>query len=62
MAQPAGPAPPAGPQAPHAAFFGPVARGNPVVDSFEAELRRVLSSLRRLRGAGEAKHDLHRLG
>ncbi|NWH30969.1 CFA54 protein, partial [Chloropsis hardwickii] len=46
-----------------AAFFGPVARGNPVVDSFETELRRVLSSLRRLRGAGEAKppqHDLHR--
>ncbi|XP_053799690.1 cilia- and flagella-associated protein 54 isoform X3 [Vidua chalybeata] len=66
MAQPAGPPPPAaGPQAPHAAFFGPVARGNPVVDSFEAELRRVLSSLRRLRGAGEAKqpqHDLHRHG
>ncbi|XP_066039514.1 cilia- and flagella-associated protein 54 [Chamaea fasciata] len=56
---------PAGPQAPHAAFFGPVARGNPVVDSFEAELRRVLSSLRRLRGAREAKppqHDLHRQG
>ncbi|XP_064275850.1 cilia- and flagella-associated protein 54 isoform X2 [Passer domesticus] len=56
---------PAGPQAPHAAFFGPVARGNPVVDSFETELRRVLSSLRRLRGAGEAKppqHDLHRHG
>ncbi|NWY27286.1 CFA54 protein, partial [Pheucticus melanocephalus] len=48
-----------------AAFFGPVARGNPVVDSFEAELRRVLSSLRRLRGAGETKppqHDLHRHG
>ncbi|NXN81185.1 CFA54 protein, partial [Bombycilla garrulus] len=48
-----------------AAFFGPVARGNPVVDSFEAELRRVLSSLRRLRGAGEVKppqHDLHRHG
>ncbi|NXY29834.1 CFA54 protein, partial [Pomatorhinus ruficollis] len=48
-----------------AAFFGPVARGNPVVDSFEAELRRVLSSLRRLRGAREAKppqHDLHRHG
>ncbi|OWK63086.1 Cilia- and flagella-associated protein 54, partial [Lonchura striata] len=63
MAQPAGPPPAAaGPQAPHAAFFGPVARGNPVVDSFEAELRRVLSSLRRLRGAGEAKHDLHRHG
>ncbi|XP_041330192.1 cilia- and flagella-associated protein 54 [Pyrgilauda ruficollis] len=66
MAQPAGPPPPAaGPQAPHAAFFGPVARGNPVVDSFETELRRVLSSLRRLRGAGEAKppqHDLHRHG
>ncbi|CAN8211290.1 unnamed protein product [Coccothraustes coccothraustes] len=56
---------PGGPQAPHAAFFGPVARGNPVVDSFEAELRRVLSSLRRLRGAGEAEppqHDLHRHG
>ncbi|NWX28772.1 CFA54 protein, partial [Notiomystis cincta] len=48
-----------------AAFFGPVARGNPVVDSFETELRRVLGSLRRLRGAGEAKppqHDLHRQG
>ncbi|NWT65906.1 CFA54 protein, partial [Prunella himalayana] len=48
-----------------AAFFGPVARGNPVVDSFETELRRVLSALRRLRGAGEAKppqHDLHRHG
>ncbi|NXB36886.1 CFA54 protein, partial [Eulacestoma nigropectus] len=48
-----------------AAFFRPVARGNPVVDSFEAELRRVLGSLRRLRGAGEAKppqHDLHRHG
>ncbi|NWZ63501.1 CFA54 protein, partial [Acrocephalus arundinaceus] len=48
-----------------AAFFGPVARGNPVVDSFESELRRVLSSLRRLRGATEAKtpqHDLHRHG
>ncbi|XP_068047777.1 cilia- and flagella-associated protein 54 isoform X1 [Anomalospiza imberbis] len=66
MAQPAGPPPPAaGPQAPHAAFFGPVARGNPVVDSFEAELRRFLSSLRRLRGAGEAdtpQHDLRRHG
>ncbi|XP_015482778.1 cilia- and flagella-associated protein 54 isoform X2 [Parus major] len=66
MAEPAGPPPPvAGPQAPHAAFFGPVARGNPVVDSFEAELRRVLSSLRRLRGVREAKpsqHDLHRHG
>ncbi|KAI1239026.1 hypothetical protein IHE44_0012126, partial [Lamprotornis superbus] len=66
MAEPSRPpAPAAGPQAPHAAFFGPVARGNPVVDSFEAELRRVLSSLRRLRGAGEAKppqHDLHRQG
>ncbi|KAL2309589.1 hypothetical protein Nmel_005802, partial [Mimus melanotis] len=66
MAESAGPpAPAAGPQAPHAAFFGPVARGNPVVDSFEAELRRVLSSLRRLRAAGEAEpqqHDLHRHG
>ncbi|XP_062348340.1 cilia- and flagella-associated protein 54 [Cinclus cinclus] len=66
MAEPAGPpAPAAGPQAPHAAFFGPVARGNPVVDSFEAELRRVLSALRRLRGAGQAEppqHDLHRHG
>ncbi|NXR68545.1 CFA54 protein, partial [Rhadina sibilatrix] len=43
----------------------PVARGNPVVDSFEAELRRVLSSLQRLRGARDAKppqHDLHRHG
>ncbi|NWV59721.1 CFA54 protein, partial [Malurus elegans] len=48
-----------------AAFFGAVARGNPVVDSFETELRRALGSLRRLRGAGEAKpsqHDLHRQG
>ncbi|RMC03212.1 hypothetical protein DUI87_20406 [Hirundo rustica rustica] len=65
MAEPAGPPYPAGPPGPHAAFFGPVARGNPVVDSFEAELRRVLSSLRRLRGAKEAKppqHDLHRQG
>ncbi|XP_031963144.1 cilia- and flagella-associated protein 54 isoform X1 [Corvus moneduloides] len=65
MAEPTRPPPAAGPQAPHAAFFGPVARGNPVVDSFEAELRRVLGSLRRLRGAGEAKppqHDLHRHG
>ncbi|NWT53643.1 CFA54 protein, partial [Erythrocercus mccallii] len=48
-----------------AAFFGPVERGNPVVDSFETELRRVLCSLRRLRGARAAKppqHDLHRQG
>ncbi|NWV32628.1 CFA54 protein, partial [Grantiella picta] len=48
-----------------AAFFGAVARGNPVVDSFEGELRRVLGDLRRLRGAGEAKppqHDRHRHG
>ncbi|NXJ97084.1 CFA54 protein, partial [Corythaixoides concolor] len=48
-----------------ATFFGAVAPGNPVVDSFEAELRDVLGFLRRLRGAGEAKpqqHDLHRRG
>ncbi|NXH10145.1 CFA54 protein, partial [Bucco capensis] len=48
-----------------ASFFGAVEPGNPVVDSFEAELRNVLGSLRRLTGAGEAKlqqHDLHRRG
>lgn len=64
MAERPGP-PLAGPRAPHASFFGPAARGNPVVDSFEAELRRVLGSLRRLRGAGNAEppqHDLHRQG
>uniref|UniRef100_A0A8B9MN68 CFA54 protein n=1 Tax=Accipiter nisus TaxID=211598 RepID=A0A8B9MN68_9AVES len=58
MAEPAGPPPPA-------VFFGAVAPGNPVVDSLEAELRDVLSSLRRLRGEGEAEpqqHDLHRRG
>uniref|UniRef100_A0A8D0EU11 CFA54 protein n=1 Tax=Strix occidentalis caurina TaxID=311401 RepID=A0A8D0EU11_STROC len=50
---------------PPADFFGAVAPGNPVVDSFEAELRDVLGFLRRLRGAGEARpqqHDLHRRG
>ncbi|NXS46895.1 CFA54 protein, partial [Balaeniceps rex] len=48
-----------------AAFFGAVAPGNPVVDSFEAELRDVVGFLRRLAGAGEGKpqqHDLHRRG
>ncbi|NXI45329.1 CFA54 protein, partial [Galbula dea] len=49
-----------------ASFFGAVEQGNPVVDSFEAELRNVLGLLRRLGGAGEAKpqqqHDLHRRG
>ncbi|XP_010560285.1 PREDICTED: uncharacterized protein CFAP54 [Haliaeetus leucocephalus] len=58
MAEPAGPPPPA-------VFFGAVAPGNPVVDSLEAELRDVLSSLRRLGGEGEAEpqqHDLHRRG
>ncbi|KAM9247075.1 LOW QUALITY PROTEIN: cilia- and flagella-associated protein 54 [Leptosomus discolor] len=66
MAEPAGPPLPAsGPQPPPASFFGAVAPGNPVVDSFEAELRDVLGFLRRLGGAGEAKpqqHDLHRRG
>ncbi|KAM9292811.1 LOW QUALITY PROTEIN: cilia- and flagella-associated protein 54 [Morus bassanus] len=66
MAEPAGPPLPASvPQPPPAAFFGAVAPGNPVVDSFEAELRDVLGSLRRLAGAGEAEpqqHDLHRRG
>ncbi|XP_074024365.1 cilia- and flagella-associated protein 54 [Numenius arquata] len=53
------------PQPPPATFFGAVAPGNPVVDSFEAELRDVLGFLRRLGGAGEAQpqqHDLHRRG
>ncbi|NXF34009.1 CFA54 protein, partial [Nyctibius bracteatus] len=48
-----------------AAFFGAVALGNPVVDSFETELRDVLGFLRRLGRAGEAKpqqHELHRRG
>ncbi|XP_076184787.1 cilia- and flagella-associated protein 54 [Aptenodytes patagonicus] len=66
MAEPAEPPLPASvPQPPPAAFFGAVAPGNPVVDSFEAELRDVLGFLRRLGGAGEAKpqqHDLHRRG
>ncbi|XP_054672090.1 cilia- and flagella-associated protein 54 isoform X2 [Grus americana] len=66
MAEPAGsPLCALVPQPPPASFFGAVAPGNPVVDSFEAELRDVLGFLRRLGGAGEAKpqqHDLHRRG
>ncbi|XP_025979014.2 cilia- and flagella-associated protein 54 [Dromaius novaehollandiae] len=68
MAEPAGARPPlraAVPRPPPAAFFGAVAPGNPVIDTFEAELRDVLGFLRRLRGAGEAEpreHDLHRRG
>uniref|UniRef100_A0A8C4TX57 Uncharacterized protein n=1 Tax=Falco tinnunculus TaxID=100819 RepID=A0A8C4TX57_FALTI len=66
MAEAAGPPLPASvPQPLPAAFFGAVAPGNPVVDSFEAELRDVLGFLRRLGGAGEAKpqrHDMHRRG
>ncbi|KAM6292902.1 cilia- and flagella-associated protein 54 [Porphyrio hochstetteri] len=53
------------PQPPPASFFGAVAPGNPVVDSFEAELRDVLGLLRRLGGSGDAKpqqHELHRRG
>lgn len=64
MAEPAGPPFPV-PQPLPAAFFGAVAPGNPVLDSFEAELRDVLGSLRRLGGAAGAKpqqHDLHRRG
>ncbi|NXP19599.1 CFA54 protein, partial [Scytalopus superciliaris] len=34
----------------------------PVASSFEAELRGALGLLRRLGGAGEAEHDLHRRG
>ncbi|XP_064899539.1 cilia- and flagella-associated protein 54 isoform X1 [Columba livia] len=64
MAEPAGPPFPV-PQPLPAAFFGAVAPGNPVLDSFEAELRDVLVSLRRLGGAAGSKpqqHDLHRRG
>ncbi|XP_067998988.1 cilia- and flagella-associated protein 54 [Melanerpes formicivorus] len=53
------------PQPPPASSFGAVAPGNPVVDSFEAELRNVLGFLRRLRSAREPKgqqHDNHRRG
>ncbi|KAM6320974.1 LOW QUALITY PROTEIN: cilia- and flagella-associated protein 54 [Aegotheles albertisi] len=63
MAEP--PLPASVPQTAPAAFFGAVGPGNPVVDSFEAELRDVLGFLRRLGGAGEAEpqqHDLHRRG
>ncbi|KAM6301684.1 cilia- and flagella-associated protein 54 [Podargus strigoides] len=52
-------------QPPPASFFGAVAPGNPVVDSFEAELRNVLGFLRQLGGAGQAEpqqHNLHRRG
>lgn len=66
MAEPSGPQLPASvPNPPPATFFGAVAPGNPVVESFEAELRDVLGFLRRLAGAGEAQpqqHDLHRRG
>uniref|UniRef100_A0A8C3JFP0 Uncharacterized protein n=1 Tax=Calidris pygmaea TaxID=425635 RepID=A0A8C3JFP0_9CHAR len=66
MEDPTGlPLPGSVPQPPPATFFGDVAPGNPVVDSFEAELRDVLGFLRRLGGAGEAQpqqHDLHRRG
>ncbi|KAM6136893.1 LOW QUALITY PROTEIN: cilia- and flagella-associated protein 54 [Pterocles gutturalis] len=65
MAEAAAPPLPASVPPPPAAFFGAVAPGNPVVDSFEAELRDVLGFLRRLGGAGDAKpqqHDLHRRG
>ncbi|XP_025909263.1 cilia- and flagella-associated protein 54 [Nothoprocta perdicaria] len=68
MAEAAGAGPPLGapvPRPPPAAFFGAVAPGNPVIDTFEAELRDVLGFLRRLRGAAEAEpreHDLHRRG
>ncbi|XP_027535729.1 cilia- and flagella-associated protein 54 [Neopelma chrysocephalum] len=68
MADPA--APPlraAGPRPPPAASFRAAPRGNPAVNSFEAELRGALGLLRWLggAGAGEAKpsqHDLHRRG
>ncbi|KAM6095385.1 cilia- and flagella-associated protein 54 [Chlamydotis macqueenii] len=66
MEELAGPPLPASvPRPPPATFFGAVGPGNPVVDSFEAELRDVLGFLRRLRAAGAAKpqqHDLHRRG
>ncbi|KAM6383530.1 cilia- and flagella-associated protein 54 [Alca torda] len=66
MAEPSEPPLPGSvPNPPPAAFFGAVAPGNPVVDSFEAELRDVLGFLRRLAGAGKAQpqqHDLHRRG
>ncbi|NXO01202.1 CFA54 protein, partial [Rhinopomastus cyanomelas] len=48
-----------------ASFFGAVAPGNPVLDSFEAELRDALRCLRRQAGMGEAEpqqRDLHRRG
>ncbi|KAM9388154.1 cilia- and flagella-associated protein 54 [Phaethornis superciliosus] len=66
MAEPSGPPlPESVPQPLPASFFGDVAPGNPVIDSFETEMRDVLGFLQWLGSAGEDKqqqHDLHRRG
>uniref|UniRef100_A0A8C8SWJ6 Cilia and flagella associated protein 54 n=1 Tax=Pelusios castaneus TaxID=367368 RepID=A0A8C8SWJ6_9SAUR len=52
-------------QPPPATFFGALEPGNPVIDSFESELRDCLGFMRRLRSAGAAEprgQELHRRG
>ncbi|XP_065416879.1 cilia- and flagella-associated protein 54 isoform X5 [Chrysemys picta bellii] len=59
--------PPPGPrlQPPPATFFGALEPGNPVIDSFESELRDFLGFIRRLQSVGAAEprgQELHRRG
>ncbi|TFJ96636.1 perforin-1-like [Platysternon megacephalum] len=61
--QPPPPCP--GLQPPPATFFGALEPGNPVIDSFESELRDFLGFMRRLRSVGAAElrgQELHRRG
>ncbi|XP_039375457.1 cilia- and flagella-associated protein 54 isoform X5 [Mauremys reevesii] len=59
------PPPRPGLQPPPATFFGALEPGNPVIDSFESELRDFLGFMRRLRSVGAAAprgQELHRRG
>uniref|UniRef100_A0A8C4VH26 Cilia and flagella associated protein 54 n=1 Tax=Gopherus evgoodei TaxID=1825980 RepID=A0A8C4VH26_9SAUR len=59
------PSPRPGLQPPPATFFGALEPGNPVIDSFESELRDFLGFMRRLRSVGTAAprgQELHRRG
>ncbi|XP_050791921.1 cilia- and flagella-associated protein 54 [Gopherus flavomarginatus] len=59
------PSPRPGLQPPPATFFGALVPGNPVIDSFESELRDFLGFMRRLRSVGTAAprgQELHRRG
>ncbi|XP_034630620.1 cilia- and flagella-associated protein 54 [Trachemys scripta elegans] len=67
MAEAGSQAPPPGPrlQPPPATFFGALEPGNPVIDSFESELRDFLGFIRRLQSVGAAEprgQEPHRRG